>query len=261
MNANVNTNTKIPFTKVKMTSRNIISVVIFVIFVILVFYILWKIYKDYRSSQLGQPWLIRGTKIGRTFKTIPGHLLPFSSDSQYGTEFSYTFWLYITDWIYKSGEYKHIFHKGNDSAKPLQAPGVWLYPNENKMAINMNTFYSVKESCDIGNIPIAKWFHVAIVLIGRHLDIYINGRLRKRCKLRGIPNQNYGDLYINAWNGFDGFISKFRYYNFALPYYKIEQAFADGPSQQPCDGTGLPAPPYLAEDYWFGTGFPGSLTT
>ena len=240
------------------TSYKIFGIIAFLLVICLVVYAIWSVVADYRNTQENEPWLVPTTKIARTSKIIPGHLIKPSNDSRFGIEFTYAFWMFITDWTYKNGEYKHVFHKGNASAMPLQAPGVWLYPRENKMAINMNTFESVKESCDIGNIPIGKWFHVTISCIGKNLDVYINGRLKKRCKLRGIPKQNFGDLYINSWNGFDGFLSKFRYFNYAVPYYKIEQMLADGPSKAPCIDSNI-KPPYFARDVWFASGYPDAI--
>lgn len=237
-----------------MDTKRIVNIILFLLFLIFIIYIFYYLIINYRNTSNNEPWLVKNTKIARTPKIIPGYILPFSNDSKYGMEFSYTFWIYITDWTYKNNEYKHIFHKGSNSIKPLmQGPGVWLYPNDNKMAINMNTFNSIKETCDIDNLPVGKWFHISIILIENNLDIYLNSRLKRRCKLKGVPKQNYGDLYINMNNGFDGFLSKFKYFNYAIPYWRIEQAFLDGPSQQPCEGTGLPSPPYLANDYWMET--------
>ena len=234
-----------------MDKKQILGIIIFILLICLVIYVLYMAIKNYQATAQGEPWLVKTTKVARTPKIIPGYMLPFSNDGRYGIEFSYSYWMYVTDWTYKQNEFKHVFHKGNNSADPLiQAPGVFLYPNENRMAIYMNTFNSIKETCDVDDLPIGKWFHVVIVLIEKHLDVYINGRLKKRCDLMGVPKQNYGDLYINLNNGFDGFLSKFRYYNYALPFWKVEQAFNDGPSDQPCEGVGLPAPPYLADDYW-----------
>ncbi len=240
------------------TSSKVLGVVSFLIVLVLIIYIIWYISSDFRLTNQNQPWLIPTTRIARTGKIIPGSMIRPSSDSQYGIEFTYALWIFVTDWTYKSGEYKHVFHKGNASAMPLQAPGVWLYPRENKIAINMNTFHSVKESCDVGNIPIGKWFHLTISVIGKNMDVYINGRLKKRCKLIGIPKINFGDLYITEWNGFDGFISKFRYFNYAVPYYMIENMIADGPSKAPCESTKI-EPPYLAKDFWMTTGFPDAI--
>ena len=34
-----------------------------------------------------------------------------------------------------------------------------------------------------------KWFHITIVLMNKYVDIYVNGILKKRCKLNGIPSR------------------------------------------------------------------------
>lgn len=235
-----------------------IAGLIFILIVVaVVFYGVWYVANDFKLMGENEPWLVRGTKIARTGMVIPGNKIKPSSDSQYGIEFSYSMWIYITDYTYKNDEYKHILHKGNDKAMPLQSPGIWLYPHENKMAINMNTYYSVKESCDIGNIPIGKWFFLVVSVVGKNIDVYINGRLMKRCTLKGVPKLNYGDVYINQWNGFDGFLSNVRYFNFAIPYYKIEQLFNAGPSKAPCTEAGV-LPPYFAENVWMSAGYPNA---
>lgn len=234
-----------------------IGVVILIVF--LVIYLLYSLISDFRSFSNNEPYLVEGTKVARTSKIIPANMIKPSVDGQYGIEFTYVMWIYVTDWgTFKPDEYKHVLHKGNGTAMPLQSPGIWLYPMENKIAINMNTFYSVKESCDVGNIPIGKWFHLAVVVIGKYIDVYINGRLKKRCEMKGVPKLNYGDLYMTQWGGFDGFLSKVRYFNYAISYPKLEQIIRDGPSKQPCTDTGT-KPPYLADDYWMTTGFPDAV--
>ncbi len=265
MNTNKPTNTmanqfKNVTTKITKASKKLqfMGIVFIILFVIIIAYLLMKVTNDYRQLNTNEPWLVRQTKIARVAKSIPGHLIKPSTDGQFGIEFSYAMWIYITDWTYKNDEYKHILHKGNNSAMPLQAPGIWLYPKENKIAINMNTFYSVKESCDIGNIPIGKWFHLTVVVIGKNMDVYVNGNLKKRCEFKGVPKQNYGDVYINLWGGFDGFLSKVRYFNYSLPYFKIEQIVSDGPSQAPCVDSNI-RPPYFAKDWWMTTGFPNAV--
>jgi hypothetical protein len=260
MNINKNFMFKDTINQVKRTSTSnkIIGVIFIMLILFVIIYFFWILIRDFNETQSDEPWLVSTTKIAQNPMKIPGYIIKKSNDSQYGIEFTYAFWIYINNWVYKNGEYKHVFHKGNASAMPLQAPGVWLYPRENKMAINMNTFESVKESCNIGNIPIGKWFHITIVCIGKNLDVYINGRLKKRCALKGIPKQNFGDLYINSWNGFDGFLSKFRYFNYAIPYFKIEQMINDGPSKAPCIDTGA-KPPYFARDVWFTSGYPDTI--
>jgi hypothetical protein len=233
----------------------VISVIVVILVLIIVGYTGYSFLTDLYNTYNSEPYLVKGTKLGKSTVVVPGYKVQPSVDQKYGAEFAYSMWIYINDWTYKQSEWKHILHKGSQTAMPLQAPGIWLYPNENKMAINMNTFYSVKESCDIENIPIAKWFHLTVVVIGRYIDVYINGRLKKRCQFKGVPKQNFGDVYINQWQGFDGFLSNVRYFNYALPFFRIEQLVKEGPSKESCIDDKKTLPPYLAPDWWEKEGF------
>ena len=237
------------------TGGKSIGIVLLLIIAVIAIYIIVRINGDYNNTINDSPWLVFGTKQAQSPKFIKGDIIKQSVDGQFGIEFTYAFWLYWNDATYKFGDWKHILHKGNASAMPLQAPGFWLYPKENKIAINMNTFYSVKESCDIGNIPLNKWVHIAAIVVGKNMDVYVNGDLKKRCTFKGLPKQNYGDIYLNQWGGFSGFLSQVRYFNYALPYYKIEQILQQGPSKAPCTETGE-TPPYFADSWWQTTGFP-----
>lgn len=236
------------------TLKIILAVTIFLV-VVFIGYTIYTLGIDFFQSYNNEPFLVKGNKLGKHSMIIPGHMVPPSIDQKYGAEFSYSMWIYITDYTYKQNEWKHILHKGSQTAMPLQAPGIWLYPKENKIAINMNTFHSVKESCDVGNIPVGKWFHLTVVVIGKYIDVYINGRLKKRCEFKGVPKQNYGDVYINQWQGFDGFLSNVRYFAYALPFYRIEQLVKDGPSTEACMDEPTATPPYLAPDWWERNGF------
>ena len=89
------------------------------------------------------------------------------------------------------------------------------------------------------------------------LDVYVNANLKKRFDLGGIVKQNYGDVYACKFGGFSGFLSRLRYYAYALPFYSIEKIYNDGPSQAPCVDTGV-KPPNLSPDYWMTTGFPNT---
>ena len=241
--------------------NKIISIVFAAVILAIIIYFLVMVSLDYSNYNKRSPYLLNGTKLAKSAKTISGSLVNQSVDGKYGIEFTYGMWLYIEDSNFagaRGKEWKHIMHKGSSTGMPLQAPGIWLYPSTNRLAINMNTYYSVKESCDIANIPLNKWFHLTIMVIGNSIDVYINCNLKKRCKFKGIPKNNYGDLYLNLWEGFDGFISNVRYWNKAIPSFKVERICKEGPSKAPCTDTGV-NPPYLAKDYWMNTGFPDAL--
>jgi hypothetical protein len=236
-----------------------ILILVGLIILLLIIYFFVRLGMDYNNFRKSNPFMIYGTRMANQPLVINGNKLKPSYDQQYGIEFTYSFWIYIDGDTFKNlGKWKHIMHKGNSSSVPLQAPGFWLYPNENKMAINMNTYDSVKTSCDIGNLPLNKWFLVTTVLTGQQLDVFVNAKLKKRCNLGAIPKQNYGNLYITKWGGFSGFLSQVRYYNYALPFFRIEAQFKEGPSDKPCTDEGV-KPPYLAPDYWMTTGFPNTI--
>ena len=238
-------------------TNTLITLLLIIVIMIIITYLFVRLGYSVMNYQEDSPYIIEDTITGTTATTYPGSKLLRSYDQKNGLEFSYTFWIYIDENTFNSNKWHHVFHKGNSNAFPLQAPGVWIYPTENKLAINMNTHNQVKVSCDIGNIPLNKWICLGLVLIGEHLDVYVNAKLKKRCNLGGIPKQNFGDLYISKWGGFNGFLSRFRYYSYAVPYHTIEKVFTEGPSDAPCVDTNQ-RPPKLAPEYWMTTGFPNT---
>ena len=46
-----------------------------------------------------------------------------SNNQRGGLEFTWSVWLYIDDMVYKNGQRKHIFHKGNDTFNEDKAQG------------------------------------------------------------------------------------------------------------------------------------------
>jgi hypothetical protein len=173
----------------------------------------------------------------------------------------------------------HVFHKGSYDFIPngtntntknsnvyyplLQMPGVWLYPNTNKLNIQLNTYENVLENGDVGNIPLNMWVSLIIVLIGGSVDVYINGNLKKRTKLSGVPKINYGNLYVTNWGGFDGYTSRLRYFNYAIQPFLIDQIFNLGPGAQFATGETMSRitdpSAKLSQNYWMTTGYPSSV--
>lgn len=243
-----------------LTHSTIISYLIIALVVLVAIYFIVMLVKDFKKNQASHPYLIEGTKTTSTELIIPAEKMKPSVDGAYGMEFSYVFWIYVNDTTYAGNSaargYKHIFHKGNSSGNPLQCPGVFLDPTDNIMNINFNTFHSVRETCNVGNLPINKWFHVGIVVMGRNVDVYINGKLKKRCELKGIIRENLGALYITkTGNTFDGFLSNLQYFNYAAPFYLIDKSLRNGPTTGGCVDVAV-IPPYFAPEWWFYTGFP-----
>lgn len=254
--------------------------------VIILFYV-YSAFVSYFKFQKTSPYLITGMINATTAMKYSANQIPNSASSAYGTEFSYSTWLYIDDSNFaKSGSSScsdssllHVFHKGsydyipsgattsstNSTSGPsfyyplLQMPGVWLYPNTNKLNIRLNTYENVVETSDVGNIPLNMWVNLIIVLIGGSVDVYINGNLKKRTKLVGVPKINYGDLYVTNWGGFQGYVSNFRYFNYAIQPFTIDQIFRMGPNLAITQDNSLYATANLSQNYWMTTGFPNTF--
>ena len=91
---------------------------------------------------------------------------------------------------------------------------------------------------------------MSVVLQGEHMDIYINGKLKTRYILKGVAKQNYGDLWVNLYGGFDGYLSDLSYYRRALSYSEIEKIVKKGPSKKKLYDEQI-KPPYLEDEWWF----------
>ena len=284
-----NSNGMIPRNSNKSKFNTFSIVMIFLVVVILLFFI-YSTYVGYTSFQKYSPYLIDGITDGSVAQKFSAYQIPPPSDSQYGTEMTYSFWIFIKDTNFSAnggqcssgadstGQLHHIFHKGSydyiaangasDSSSAssvyyplLQSPGVWLYPNTNKLNIRFNTYDNVVETADVGNIPLNMWVNVVIVLIGVSVDVYINGNLKKRVRLQGVPKLNYGDLYTSNWGGFQGYLSRLRYFNTAIQPFMIDQIFNNGPSQNFASNIsqGLTDPSAkLSATYWMTNGYPNS---
>ena len=238
-------------------TRDIIIAVVILVIVGLVVYFGTRFLKKMLLGKSDSPWIIQESKnaknsliISQDPKNENSVTLYRSDNSDSGAEFTYSFWFVIENMEYKYGEWKHMFHKGNKAAYPNKAPGVWILPKENTLRIFMNTLQNIDEFVDIEDIPIKKWVHMAIVLRGKYLDIYANGYLRKRHELSGVPKQNFGDLWLNLFGGFEGYMCRMRYYRRALQFNEVESIVKKGPSTAACGDTGE-KPPYLDDNWWF----------
>lgn len=232
-----------------------IAVGIFVVIsIVIISYVIYNTYNNYEVSESNSPWLIKGTQLANSTTVVPAYVIKPSKDGRYGLEFSYSMWVYIDGWTYKNGEYKNILVKGDPAGELLQAPGIFLDRNENNLIINMNTFESVRDTLKISGVPVNKWWHLVVVLLNNNIDVYINGELKQRKKLSGIPRLNYNDLYLFGNGGFQGFLSRAKYFNYALPYYMIERMFREGPSKKSCTEETDTDENYLSKSWWLNSG-------
>jgi hypothetical protein len=165
-----------------------------------------------------------------------------SSDKEDGLEFTWCTWIFVDDMEYKKGQYKHIFHKGNDGIsfsgdtvgmnQPNNGPGMYIDKNDNNLIVVMNTFSEIDERIVVNDIPMNKWILVTFVCDGSNGDVYINGTMTKRHKLSGVPKQNYGDVHVAMNGGFSGYIADLRYYDHVIGNFELMSLTSSGPNMK-----------------------------
>jgi len=261
-------------------SNSLVAKVAFLLLIVIVFIVLLRLGTSllgYLLTPSRNPKLVDGLKAGNKPKVIPqdprlknSQPIYRSANQQDGIEFTYSVWLMIDD-IKDNGQYKHIFHKGNDGFSmgrtpdgmnfPNNAPGLYLGkdPHDlNSLVVVMNTYdpndstsqTTIMEKVIVQDIPLNKWFHVAIRLEGKQLDTYVNGMIVNRTELRGVPKQNYGDVYVSVNGGFDGEMSNLFYNDYALSVNEINRMVSSGPNLK-SDATAASVPRYLSLQWYF----------
>lgn len=244
---------------------------IFIVCVIyLIIYIVSTITSRVLHASLSTPFIIRGLRTASTPLTLvqnakSSKLIMRSKNEKNGIEFTYATWMKIDAWETQTDAWKHVFHKGvnfelpsHAAAEPhdfceIQAPGLWIHPKQNTLRFYMNTFNSAHKFVDIPNIPIQKWFHVAIIVSHRSFDVYINGFLKEHVDLKDVPRQNYNDLHVTRNGGFQGHLSQFQYFNYALRPVELNILTQKGPSLKTYTETSQNMKnyiPYLSTQWW-----------
>ena len=259
-------------TKEFLESNSLVAKVAFLLLILVVFVVGIRMASSLLAwvfSYNKSPYLFKGMVDAKTMQIIPqdpndsNAVTVIRSDNQQnGIEFTYSVWLFIDDLVYQQGQYKHVFHKGNDNInytnkpigmnEPNNAPGLYIAPNTNALVVVMNTFNNIEEKVTIDNIPINKWVCVQIRVENHQLDTYINGKLAKRLIMKGVPKQNYGDVHVAMNGGFSGYMSDLRYFNSGLGTAQIQRIVDAGPNLE-MTGSSLTdsVPKYLSLRWFF----------
>ena len=268
-----------------------------VFFIYLIIEQLYRAYLGYGNARIVvYPFTGSSTKIIQQDPNAAGSVtLPASDNQLTGIEFSYSTFLYISDDTDDGDgrlKWKSVFYKGYQSSPfPLLGPGVFVssgQANGTTLRIIMNTYDKWFNPLDVNQIPLNKWFHLAIVLRNSNLEAYINGNLANKLSLKGtLPYQNYQPLILfpntktgagvaiaeNPASGFDnssgtapafgipagesfyvagkftGYISNLVYFTYALTYSEIQNQLNMGPSNK-FDESSMDKPPYLIDTWW-----------
>lgn len=279
-----------------LNSNTLIAKATFLLLIIILFIFLFYVFSRiiiYFLTPPESPYIIKGMKDATQSMTIPQSFADknsvpiYRSRNEYdGTEFTYSYWMYVNDLTYNENkDFKHVFHKGSSTHSdgaldgvygPNNAPGVYLYTGKKNisdnllekypllgMLIRLNVYHDNDNKTNpakyfddiyVDGIPIKKWVNVVIRVTGQNIvDVYINGTLTKRHKLSNIVKQNYDNIYINLNGGFGGNLSNLKYYNYAIGTFEIYKITSDGPDLTMAENTSInkSKPFYLSSQWYF----------
>lgn len=199
--------------------------------------------------------------------------IPLSDNERTGIEFTYSFYMFIHPSTFTADDtLKHVLHKGYATPWPLMGPGVFVRGNDNCLRIIMNSYRNPYTFIDVENIPVRKWFHIALVCRKNSLEIYINGNLRKKMPFEGtLPYQNFQNLTLfcplkktifgsqvgvlgqgndlRFEGSFKGNMSNLTYLSYAASFTEIQSLMDMGVSSK-TKTSEQDLPPYLVDTYW-----------
>lgn len=243
-------------------SNSIIAKFVFLILVLIVVMILLNlgIYLiGYFLVPDRNPYVVKGVSDGNKKMVITqdptrsrSATIYRSQNENKGAEFTWTCWLNIASLPSDNAE-RHIFNKGDGVVNganynaSANAPGMYLQKDGNtaKIIVKMETMDGT-EPIEIKEVPLNRWFNIAIRLQNKILDVYINGAIAMRKAFANLPKQNYGDIFVCQGGGFDGQLSDLRYFDSALTVFNLTNITMAGPNMTRAQD---PAPPDTTFDY------------
>jgi len=233
-----------------LTSNSIIAKFVFLIFVVIIFMFLANLgisLLGYFMEPSRSPYVFKGTVPGNAniiVRQDPNNAdsVPIfrSNNRGKGIEFTWSVWMFIddikTDNAANTAEFSHIFSKGNrvfgqnGVATVNNAPGVYLSNQTNTLRIYMDTVKDNNQYLEITNVPLRKWFHVAVRMQNTVLDVYMNGVMAGRKTFNEVPKQNYEDVLVGQNGGFSGTLSNLVYYDRAVNVFELNNVVMYGPN-------------------------------
>ena len=176
--------------------------------------------------------------------------------SEYGNEYTLSYWIYINDWEFKNKLPKSVMYRG-DKGAVATTPGFWFYPENNRLKVafqlqsfqptlteiqllqscpnsmnpidNPNFLKDHKGTCDIDNIPLQRWNNICVSIWNQSVDVYLNGKLVRSCVMHEYPVPGAGDIHIGHNGGFNGLVSAVQYHPTILTPEEIYKIYTDGP--------------------------------
>ena len=212
--------------RVSNTDRSTIGIIVGVAVILLILLVIYYLYSSSATtySQNNPIWIDKPVNIFKSKirpKKVPRKSNPYS--------FSYSMWIYVSDWNYRFGEFKNILVRKPSKDSKVVQPELGLYPKSNTLFTRISTVKG-EQNCDIKDIPLQKWVNITYVLNNRNVDIYVDGKLERTCVLKGLPIVNRNSrVYIGEDGGFYGQISRLQFFSKSLSPMEVQTLYTSGP--------------------------------
>ena len=198
-----------------------------IIILIIIIAILIKNYKWNKEN----PKFLKKIKDSKDYVEIPSELF---YQPKNGYDFSFSFWVKVTNWGYKYGTLKNIFTKGRNERyinenSPV-CPSIWFDKKINDMIFYIETSNGIQKF-RLKDIPIGKWNNIVFVCNTKIIDLYINGLLSRTITLKAFPKINNGNLHVNSFDGYHGEIASIMYFPKALTLNEVNKQYKLGPTR------------------------------
>lgn len=128
-------------------------------------------------------------------------------------------WCYTLD---QDTEYEHCMNKDGGKLDYSVAPS--LKPEDHVL----NKEYVDTNSILVKNIPLQRWNHFAVVLHRDTVDVFMNGKLVKSKQFSNPIISNGDPIHMFDNGGFNGELSKLRFYPRDLSPYEIYSDYMNG---------------------------------
>jgi len=283
-------NSTVPASTTFLDTNTIFAKFAFIILIVVAFIIVFNLgmrFITYFFSTSSNPYLINGQLSANNVTTITQDpakpssiLIPRSNNAFTGIEFTWSVW--ISSGVGTTNtipNYLNVFTKGDFSKSSNNgeipsvnnAPGVYFGPCSNTTtkdnsiwilmdtvldpaAVNVSSGTGGTEYIEITNIPINKYFHLAIRCENKFIDVYINGTIVSHTNLINVPKQNYYDVTIGDSRFNNSYISNLRYFSTALSVVDINTIVKDGPNTANVGQSTMPnyMPNYLSSLWYSG---------
>ena len=266
-------------------SNSLLAKFAFLVLVFIVFMVILKIavaILGYFLSPSRSPYLVKGYVNGneniqiyqdpKRDDTVP---ILKSNDRHRGIEFTWSTWLYLNENQDASPTYKAVFVKGVDQFDSsgmglVNGPGLYIRNDTDASGVTTQYLHVImdhvsasatadgnlnngRDAVQVDNVPIKKWFHLAIRMQNMVLDIYVNGTIVKRHNMDKIPKQNFHDVWVSK--GFSGKLSNLQYHDRALNVFEINNTVMFGPnttaSNRSQDASGLSGNYSYLSSMWY----------